>query len=106
MNIDYDTKLTVDDILDLPDGQSLYDQMDEMFPYFSSITFYGSRFIVTLAKGNDVRELDFSNIDLDHKEQFTLDFGDVGFYIEVSFNDLMQLITVWKRGSKLKELGI
>ncbi len=106
MDIEYDTKITVDDILDLPDGQSLYDQLDEMFPYFSSITFYPGRFVVTLAKGNDSKQLDFRDFDLDYKEQFTIDLDDVGMYIEVSFNDLMNLMKVWKRGSKLNQLGI
>lgn len=106
MNIEYDTKITVADILDLPDGQSLYDQLDEMFPYFSSITFYQGWFSVTLAKGNEVKELEFRDLDHDHKEQFTVEFSDVGMYIEVSFNDLMQLMTVWKRGSKLNQLGL
>jgi hypothetical protein len=106
MNIEYDTKITVADILDLPDGQSLYEQLDEMFPYFSSITFYDDWFSVIVAKGNDSRALNFNDLDPKHKQQFTVDLDDVGFYIEVSFNDLMQLMTVWKRGSKLNQLGL
>lgn len=110
MNIEYDTKITVADILDLPDGQSLYDQLDEMFPYFSSITFYHGWFSVTVAKGNDSRDLVFKDLDHNYKQQFTYSVGDKGSdsgaYIEVSFNDLMQLMTVWKRGSKLNQLGL
>lgn len=106
MKIEYDTKITVADVLDLPDGQSLYDQLDEMFPYFSSITFYDGWFSVTVAKGDDSKELEFHDLDPDHKQQFTYEVADAGAYIEVSFNDIMNLMKVWKRGSKLNQLGI
>lgn len=102
----YDTKITVSDIMYLPNGQSLYDQLDEMFPYFSSITFYKEWFFVTLAKGNDFIELEFRDLDHNHKKQFTIELDGVGMYIEVSFNDIMSLMTSWNRDSKLNQLGI
>jgi hypothetical protein len=100
-------KITVADIMAMPEGQSLYELLDEMFPYFSSITFFKKcYFSVTVAKGNDSKELEFRDLDLDHKHQFTYDVSGSGAYIEVSFNDVMTLMNRWKRDSRLGQLGI
>lgn len=101
-----ETKITVGDVLALPNGQSLLDQLDEMFPYFSSITFYPGYFVVTVAKGDDSEDLEFNDINLDHKVMHTYGVGGTGVFIEVSFNDVMKLMTTWKRDSKLGQLGI
>jgi hypothetical protein len=106
MKIESANKITMADILDYPDGQNLYEQLDEMFPFFSSITFSEGYFIVTVAKGNDSRDLVFNDLDSDYKQQFTYSVDDSGAYIEISFNDVMRLMTTWKRNSKLKKLGL
>lgn len=100
-----DTKITVADIMAMSNGQALYELLDDMFPYFSSISF-NKRICVTLAKGSETRELEFNDLDHNHKEQFTVELDGVGMYIEVSFNDIMSLMTTWTRDNKLNQLGI
>ncbi len=104
--IENGTKITSSDILAYTNGQDLLDKLEELIPYFSSITFYGNYFIVTISHGYDSIDLGFRDLDLDFKVKYTVHLGKIGLFIEVSFNDIMNLMVSWRRDNKLKQLGL
>jgi len=107
-----DNKITSSDIMAMPNGEALYALLDDMFPYFSSITFHQSNknksgwISVAVAKGSDSQDLVFDDLDVNFKHQFTYSVDGHGAYVEASISDITSLMTSWTRDNKLGQLGI
>ncbi len=104
-----DDIITMSDILASPDGESLYNELETIFPYFSSIRILNNFIIVTVAKGTDSTELRIyppTILGSNAMQQFTYSVGDAGAYTEVSHDEMLRLIKVYNRGTSFGKLGL
>ena len=104
-----DDIITMSDILASPDGESLYNELETIFPYFSSIRIYNNFILITVAKGTDFNELRVypPNICEPNKtQQFTYTVGNAGAYTEISYDEMLRLIKVYNRGTSFGKLGL
>ena len=105
--------ITMADILDSPSGELLYNELETIFPYFSSIKIYLEYILITVAKGSDSCELRMYPpriYESNAPQQFSYSVGDVGkstgAYTEVSYDEMLRLIKIYKRGTSFDQLGL